>query len=105
MAKVLVVEDDSDSLDVIRRTLEKGGHHVLAASNGWEGLLALDAHHADVLASHLPDLDRQTETVEEFALFANPDDRYTRLAHWVFLALFCAIASAEWVIRKAAGLV
>ena len=53
MAKVLVVEDDPDSLDVVRRTLEKGGHHVLAASNGWEGLLALDAHNVDLIVLDL----------------------------------------------------
>ena len=49
MAKVLVVEDDPDSLEIVSRTLEKGGHIVVPAANGWEGLLALDAHHVDVI--------------------------------------------------------
>lgn len=49
MAKVLVVEDDPDSLDVVSRTLEKAGHVVVPAANGWEGLLALDSHHVDVI--------------------------------------------------------
>jgi CheY-like chemotaxis protein len=53
MAKVLVIEDDPDSLDIVRRTLEKAGHHVLPASNGWEALLALDAHHVDVIVLDL----------------------------------------------------
>ena len=53
MANVLVVEDDPDSLDMVRRTLEKAGHLVVPASNGWEGLLALDAHHVDVIVLDL----------------------------------------------------
>ena len=53
MAKVLVVEDDQDSLEVVSMTLEKGGHIVVAAANGWEALLALDAHHIDVVVLDL----------------------------------------------------
>ena len=53
MAKVLVVEDDPDSLEIVSRTLEKGGHVVVPAANGWEGLLALDAHHVDVIVLDL----------------------------------------------------
>ena len=53
MAKVLVVEDDRDSLDVVSRTLEKAGHLVVPAANGWEGLLALDSHNVDVIVLDL----------------------------------------------------
>lgn len=53
MAKVLLVEDDADSLDVVSRTIEKAGHVVVPAANGWEGLLALDAHHIDVIVLDL----------------------------------------------------
>ena len=53
MAKVLVVEDDPDGLDVVRRTLEKAGHLVVPAANGWEGLLALDAHNVDLIVLDL----------------------------------------------------
>jgi hypothetical protein len=69
------------------------------------GGVALDGPYAAVLAASLPDLNYTTETFEELGLFADPNDRHTRLAHWAFLALFAAVASAEWVIRKAAGLV
>jgi hypothetical protein len=69
------------------------------------GGVALDGPYAAVLAASLPDLNYTTETIEELGLFADPNDRHTRLAHWAFLALFAAVASAEWVIRKAAGLV
>jgi hypothetical protein len=69
------------------------------------GGIALDGPYADVLAAHLPKLNYETETVEQFGLFASPKDPHTRTTHWLFLAIFAAVATAEWVIRKAAGLV
>jgi CheY-like chemotaxis protein len=53
MAKVLVVEDDPDSLEIVTRTLERAGHSTVPAANGWEGLLALDSHHVDVIVLDL----------------------------------------------------
>jgi CheY-like chemotaxis protein len=53
MAKVLVVEDDPDSLEIVSMTLEKGGHAVIRAANGWEALLALDAQHVDLIVLDL----------------------------------------------------
>jgi len=53
MSKVLVVEDDPDGLVVVTRTLEKAGHLVVPAANGWEGLLALDAHNVDAIVLDL----------------------------------------------------
>jgi two-component system phosphate regulon response regulator PhoB len=53
MAKVLVVEDDQDSLEIVSKTLEKGGHVVISAANGWEALLSLDAHHIEVIVLDL----------------------------------------------------
>lgn len=53
MAKILVVEDDPDSMEVVGMTLERAGHTAVTASNGWEALLALDAHHIDVVVLDL----------------------------------------------------
>ena len=53
MAKVLVVEDDPDSLEIVTKTLERAGHTAVPAANGWEALLALDAHHVDVIVLDL----------------------------------------------------
>jgi CheY-like chemotaxis protein len=53
MARVLVVEDDPDRLEIVSLTLQKGGHAVIPAANGWEALLALDAHHVDVIVLDL----------------------------------------------------
>jgi hypothetical protein len=69
------------------------------------GGVCLDGPYADVLASHVPRLNYQTERVEQVGLFTAPGDRYARLSHWAFLAAFVVLAGTEWVIRKAAGLV
>jgi CheY-like chemotaxis protein len=49
MAKVLVVDDDRDTCDLLERYLQAGGHEVVCASNGWEALLSLDTHHVDLI--------------------------------------------------------
>jgi hypothetical protein len=69
------------------------------------GGACLDGPYADVLASHVPRLNYQTERVEQVGLFTAPGDRYARLSHWAFLVAFVVLAGTEWVIRKAAGLV
>lgn len=69
------------------------------------GGVSLDGTHADVLATHVPKLNYETQRVEQVGLFTAPGDRYARLSHWVFLAAFVVVASAEWIIRKSAGLV
>src|SRR2546428_3315002 len=53
MARVLVVEDDADGLEMVSRTLERAGHGVIPAANGWEGLLALDADNVDLVVLDL----------------------------------------------------
>ena len=69
------------------------------------GGACLDGPYADVLAAQVPRLNYQTERVEQVGLFTAPDARYARLSHGAFLAAFVVLASAEWIIRKAAGLV
>ena len=44
MATVLVVEDHADTRDVLARMLRGDGYTVVTAGNGWEALIALDAH-------------------------------------------------------------
>ncbi|WP_088315464.1 response regulator transcription factor [Kineosporia sp. R_H_3] len=56
---VLVVEDDRDIRDVVRRYLERAGHAVLSTGSGIEALRLLDDAAVDlvVLDLGLPDLD------------------------------------------------
>jgi hypothetical protein len=69
------------------------------------GGVSLEGPYADVLMAHVPKLNYQTQRVEQAGLFTAPGDRYAAVSHWAFLAAFVALAAAEWVIRKAAGLV
>ncbi len=69
------------------------------------GGIALDMQYGDELASHLPNRHRELTSVQQFGMFADPEGRYTRMAHWSFLALFVTLISAEWLLRKAGGLV
>lgn len=49
-ARVLLVEDDPDTRDMTRRSLERHGHQVITARDGLEGLSSLEE------ASRLPDV-------------------------------------------------
>jgi hypothetical protein len=69
------------------------------------GGFSVDACYVDVLASHIPEIQRTETIVEEVGFFTDPNARGTRIAHWTFLALFAALLTAEWAIRKAVGLV
>jgi DNA-binding response OmpR family regulator len=42
MAKILVVDDDPDTVDAIRMVLEKAGHQVDTAHNRADGMAALE---------------------------------------------------------------
>ncbi len=51
MATILVVDDESPILDLLRDLLEDEGHTVLAAHNGREALALARAEHPDLVLS------------------------------------------------------
>ena len=59
MATVLVVEDERDIRELLRRFLERAGHSVLTAATGAEGMRLLDTCDVDLLLLDfgLPDID------------------------------------------------
>ncbi|HYX78338.1 MAG TPA: response regulator, partial [Solirubrobacterales bacterium] len=59
IGRVLVVEDDADIADVLRRTLRQEGHEVRCAADGVEALQAAEAFVPDlvILDLGLPKLD------------------------------------------------
>lgn len=59
MATVLVVEDERDIREVLRRYLERAGHAVLTAATGAEGIAHLESGAADLMLLDfgLPDID------------------------------------------------
>ena len=62
MARILIVEDDADTRDLVSRYLERFGHRTVPAANGWEALLAIDSRSFDliVLDVMMPGLDGAT---------------------------------------------
>lgn len=59
MAKVLVIEDDVDEVELIRFQLEQAGHNVFTATTGVEGLRQAYACRPDVILLDvmMPDMD------------------------------------------------
>jgi CheY-like chemotaxis protein len=62
MGKILVVEDDADSREVLVRALSSAGHHVEGAENGREALAAVVRNKAEmiVLDVRMPVMDGVT---------------------------------------------
>ena len=53
MAKILVIDDSDDTRETIREMLERGGHEVLEAANGKEGLQMIEQHAPDVVVTDI----------------------------------------------------
>jgi CheY-like chemotaxis protein len=48
-AKILVVDDDPDFVEIMRTILESHGYSVIAASNGQQALARVKAEHPDLM--------------------------------------------------------
>jgi len=92
------------SLDLERRNMNTDPALLARVAQAGGGF-SLDANYADILASHLPAIERTESVPEQIGFFTNPDARGTKWAHWTFLLLFATLLTAEWAIRKRAGLV
>jgi len=59
MAKIVVVDDDEDLQAFVEFHLKKGGHTVLAARNGFEGIELVEQHRPEliILDVMMPGLD------------------------------------------------
>lgn len=66
MARILVIDDQQDLLDVLKEMLEGAGHVVELASNGVEGLRCHESHPADLVVTdlHMPEKDG-LQTIKE----------------------------------------
>jgi two-component system OmpR family response regulator len=49
MSRILVVDDDSDTRDLLSRYLNIAGYDVATAANGWEALITLDETSVDLI--------------------------------------------------------
>ena len=48
-AKILVVDDDPDFVEIMRTILESNGYTVITASNGREAMARVKTHHPDLM--------------------------------------------------------
>ncbi|NJD11974.1 MAG: response regulator, partial [Gemmatimonadetes bacterium] len=48
-ARILVVDDDRDLVEILRLLLEREGHHVISAYNAVDGLALAEAARPDLL--------------------------------------------------------
>jgi CheY-like chemotaxis protein len=62
MARILIVDDESDFRVMLGKVLSMEGHQVLFAGNGWEALLVLDGDGVDlcVVDVMMPGMDGPT---------------------------------------------
>jgi two-component system alkaline phosphatase synthesis response regulator PhoP len=62
MARILVVDDDKDIVEIVKYTAAQDGHEVFEALNGKEGLKRATAEHPDliILDIMMPEMDGYT---------------------------------------------
>ena len=53
MARILVIDDDSETLELLRRILEMDGHEVREALDGYEGVLLYRREPADLVITDI----------------------------------------------------
>lgn len=53
MARILIIDDDAQVLDMLRQTLEREGHEVMDASNGNEGIRLYRECPADLIITDI----------------------------------------------------
>lgn len=68
-ATILVIDDDPALRDLLRKTLERDGHHVVTAGDGDEGLQAFRTGRCDIVVTDLfmPGKDG-IETIQELRM-------------------------------------
>jgi CheY-like chemotaxis protein len=72
MAKILVVDDDPDTVEVIRMTLESAGYEVVSASNGRQGLERVVSEKPDLIILDVM-MDTTTEGFQFSLTLRSPD--------------------------------
>jgi two-component system alkaline phosphatase synthesis response regulator PhoP len=49
MAKILIIEDETDTIELLRATLEMEGHETVAVTTGEEGVIAATRESPDLI--------------------------------------------------------
>ncbi len=72
MAKILVIDDDPDIITAVQMVLESGGHEVLSAANGKQGLERVKADAPDLIILDVM-METHTEGFELALKLHSPD--------------------------------
>ncbi|HEX8991301.1 MAG TPA: response regulator [Anaerolineales bacterium] len=72
MAKILVIDDDPDIVTAVQMSLESGGHQVLSASSGKQGLERVKAEIPDLIVLDVM-MESHTEGFELALKLHSPD--------------------------------
>ncbi len=72
MAKILVIDDDPDIVAAVRMVLESGGHQVISASNGRQGLERIEADVPELIVLDVM-METHTEGFELAIKLHSPD--------------------------------
>lgn len=72
MAKILVIDDDPDIVTAVQMALESGGHQVLSAPNGKQGLERVKADVPDLIVLDVM-METHTEGFELALKLHSPD--------------------------------
>lgn len=93
-----------DTLNLEKKNINADRPTLSSIASAGGGVM-VDGAYADILAEHIPELSYTDSSAEQISLFGDPKGKYSRTTHWVFLAVFVGLITAEWIIRKANGLV
>jgi CheY-like chemotaxis protein len=72
MAKILIIDDDPDIIEVTRLCLGQAGHEVIDANNGMEGLEKIKTDHPDLIILDVM-MDTATEGFQLALKLRQPD--------------------------------
>jgi CheY-like chemotaxis protein len=72
MAKILVIDDDPDIVTAVRMVLESGGHQVISASNGRQGLERIESDVPELIVLDVM-METHTEGFELAIKLHSPD--------------------------------
>ena len=72
MAKILVIDDDPDIVSAVRMVLESGGHQVISAANGKQGLERIESDVPELIVLDVM-METHTEGFELAIKLHSPD--------------------------------
>lgn len=90
------------NLEIVNTTSDPGAMRQIArAGDG----IALPGPFANILAGYMPPVKQVIKIPESTSLFAHPHSASTFWLHVLFMLLFIALLTTEWLLRKSAGMV